>query len=375
MGASVRGPPAYAGDYERAIEQADQRGDPFTGNPLICEAGTVADLLVAEFVEETPLVEGFLWPGGCSNVVGEGGVGKTFLAGSLAKSLAAGEPFIGLETSGPRAGERCRVGAFVLERNGRRHQQRMQAQGDVADLWTDVQIRCPGFPPGVPSFWDICDTTQRGQLIQWIEHDRLDVVILDPLNHVKSPELHEHDPSDMTVVIQALSAIRDTTGAALVLLHHPPYARKGGRGSSVLRSYVDAEMFLEGVGENYNRPGGSVKVSWTKPPRDGLCPEPIRLVRGDDGVLTVGGAPGGDTLTTHRRRLIREAVSDGFKPLDEIGTYLSANGAGIGDRTLQRDTKPMEAKGILIRDPAWKSGLPVRYGLPNPDTATGDRDI
>ena len=57
--------------------------------------------------------------------------------------------------------------------------------------------------------------SKKDQLIEWIEHDSLDVVTLDPLNHIRPPQtLDENSASDMTVFLHALSAIRDATGVA-----------------------------------------------------------------------------------------------------------------------------------------------------------------
>ena len=342
----------------------DEREDQFADNPLICEHGSVADLMTTYFREESPLVEGFLYKGGCSQITGPGGVGKTTLAAGLVQSLRGGTSFLGLETNGPRPGERCRVGAMFLEGSAARHQARMKARGEVVDLWTDVSIRVPGFPASMPSFWDITDPQRHAQLIEWVEYDKLDVLILDPVNHHKNPALDENSASDMTVFIHALSDIRDATGAALVLVHHPPYGRKGGRGSTVLRSYLDAEIYLDPNGENSCGPGGRVKLSWTKPPRDGVQPAPIHLERGTDGMLSVADKRTADVAGELLRHRIAEAVGAGAQLASEVAMAISTNGVATSERNVQRAMKAMGDAGRLVPDPAWKSGQPLKYALP-----------
>jgi len=187
-------------------------------------------------------------------------------------------------------GGTCNIGFLGMEGQADRYQPRIQ---EVVTLYGEdwlsrFHLRAPGF--GGRSTWDMAgDPEVRAQIQEFIEHYQLKVLYADPFTHTKTGTLKEESPSDMTVVLEAFAEIRDATGCAIVLLHHPPYGRIAGRGSTVLHNVLDAEISLEGQGaiEEWSRPGGKVKMIWTKPDRDGLTPAPKMLVRRNNGSLAL----------------------------------------------------------------------------------------
>lgn len=145
----------------RAVGQVH---NPLLGPPETQDwRGTGTDLLTTEFPDESALVEGFVYPNGLSQWCGEGGIGKTWASIQLARAMALGDPWFGLRT------EKSRVGMIPLEGTGGRYQERfLSVPGDRAWM-DDVVLRCPGFPRGMPSFWDITDTTLRTQLVEFVK--------------------------------------------------------------------------------------------------------------------------------------------------------------------------------------------------------------
>jgi len=346
--------PGLIQEWYGTQSNAEQFQEPHV-NILIQKQGQASDLMTADFAEEPPLVEAFLYRAGCSLIVGPPAAGKTHLALSLAKALASGETFMGLETNCPRPGERCRVGAMFLEGNLNNHRGRLNAHGDHLDLWTALSIRVPGFN-SMPRNWDLTDPRKNLDVIEWVKHDRLDVLILDPLVNMKHPALDENTQVGMGTIQLALDDIRDATGVAIVLVHHTGHDGKRARGHSSLPGYVDCELLL--------KPGKdqTLTLSWRMDPRDCARPPSIPLKRGPDGILertTRALSP----RALENRAIIHELKS-GRIPRTELGRRLAKKGIRLSRMALPRRINEMVGQGLVCQKNSG-SGVPVTVWLPD----------
>jgi hypothetical protein len=150
--------------------------------------------------------------------------------------------------------------------------------------------------------------------------------------------------------VQAIGIIRDETGAAIVTLHHPAKQGTGGRGNTVLRNELDAEIFFEGQGTNYGAPGDHIKLDWTKPPRDGVKPPAIHLVRGENGVLEVTDKkPHGSKAEKVRieDQAILDVLKAGRMTLAELSQGLFDHDVVMSDTTLRKRVKEMGRRGRI----------------------------
>jgi hypothetical protein len=302
------------------------------------EHGTAADLLALKMEQEASIIERFLYPNGYSQMVGEGGIGKTRSlahAGVLLASEGDGE-WLGLHVLGGQ-----RVGLLMTEGHVQPMKEFLQSLVDLlGEEWTHrLVVRVPGF--GAQRFWDLTDDLVRSWTKEWIENDRLDVLIADPFTHLKDPNLKEADGGDMSVVTRAIGEIRDDTGVAIVAAHHPPYARQGGRGSAVLRNELDAEIFLRGRGspEQYTRPGGLVDCTWSKPPRNDVPPNARVLQRQQNGLLMlIDDAAAGSKKKAVESHVLAVVEKTGPILLPDLETAMAGTGFPCSSREVLRRT-------------------------------------
>jgi hypothetical protein len=184
---------------------------------------------------DTYTVKGVLGAGAMSVVYGPSNSGKTFFALDMAFHVAAGLDWRGLRVKQTcvlylaaegGSGVANRVSAlrretgahgipFALRRAGL---DLLHAQADlktVYDLAQEVMAKKPGLPL---------------------------LIVIDTLSRVMAGG-DENSPVDMTALIRNIDAIREATGAHIMLVHHTGKdAAKGARGHSSLRAATDTEI-------------------------------------------------------------------------------------------------------------------------------------
>ena len=185
----------------------------------------LADLL-AEPVEEAEwVVEGLLPTAGTSLITAKPKVGKTTLVRNLALAVSLGAPFLG------RATKQGTVLYLALE------EKRGKVQEHFANLGATVTDRAPlfvhvGSAPAKP-------VEELEALLA--EHCPM-LVIIDPLQRFL--RLRDgNDYTEVTRVMEPLTALARKSGAHLVCIHH---ANKGGYGGGRQRARLD--RFLRGGG-------------------------------------------------------------------------------------------------------------------------------
>ena len=331
-------------EWEQELDTL-RRGHGGSPSCLLGHKSSVADLFEADLAESPSLVDQMLYPGGCTFLVGDGGVGKTTLALQLVHALASGAPFLGHRTTP------CRVGMLTLENPAFHVRGRLKALRKRSDdpAWAKrAFVFAKGFPEGLPTRWDLADPERCRELADWVLANELEVLVLDPLIHMHS--LQENDSQDMSRVTAGIDRIRETN-VAVVTLHHTARGNKSSRqrsrGSSVLYDYADLELCLE-------RRGKAFQLRWSKDPRYEPAPPAMPLIKAGDGFFERAAKPeesrqrreGGEL----QKRIITILESAG-KPMTNAGIKKALKELGLDkkDSTLWAGLNRLAEAGEIVK--------------------------
>lgn len=173
------------------------------------------------------LGSGHLSSGGFALLFGQPGLGKSYLSIQLALCVAAGIPWLGLETV------QGRVGIISLELEGDQLQERL-APLNIQNTGDRLHVLCRQTLRGL---LDLADPREQRDLIEWTKDLALDLVVIDPLSRIHY--LEETAAELGSVVLPYLDRLRIDTGAAISLVHHErkedPHGKGGGRDLDALR--------------------------------------------------------------------------------------------------------------------------------------------
>jgi hypothetical protein len=187
-------------------------------------------------LSDSYLVKGVIAGGAMSVVYGPSNSGKTFFAMDLAFHIAAGLPawcgrrirqagVLYLAAEGGRGAANrivamreeygvCKV-PFALRRAGLDLLKNEADLNSVATLAQEVKARAPGLPL---------------------------LIVIDTLSRIMAGG-DENSAQDMTALIRNIDAIREHTGAHIMLIHHSGKdVARGARGHSSLRAATDTEV-------------------------------------------------------------------------------------------------------------------------------------
>lgn len=283
------------------------------------------------------LVKGVLGAGAMSVVYGPSNSGKTFFALDVAFHIATGAPWRGqrvhaapvlyLAAEGGRgvlnrvAALKAETGicdvALAVKRAGLdllHKEADLQAVYDLAQL---VQAKMPGTPP---------------------------LIVIDTLSRIMAGG-DENSAADMTALIRNIDAIREATGAHIMLVHHTGKdTARGARGHSSLRAATDTEIEVGQVGEE----GEECRAAMVTKQRDYQGGETFafglkRVVLGHD--------QDGDEVTSC---VVQEANSEEFKAAKS-----SKKGLGGNQKILAETFNQMVADGLAKPNPGG-------VGMPEP---------
>ena len=159
---------------------------------------------------------------------------KTFLALDLAFSVAAGRHKM--------HGLRCRSGKvlYVLAEGG------APMMGDRAKAWLASQGLCDAELRVLPRAVNLSSQTAVDELIA-TEGSDWDLVVFDTLARCMNGD--ENTVKDMSAAIKGCDFVRQSTGGAVLLVHHAGKDQsKGMRGSTALLGAVDSVMRMRATG-------------------------------------------------------------------------------------------------------------------------------
>jgi replicative DNA helicase len=316
------------------------------------DAAVAAPALVAHDIPRprSLLGDGALAAGGFAILYGKPGVGKSWLALSLTRSLVRGEPWMGLAT--PRDG--ARVGVLQLELPAHTLQARFRALGcGQHERDANLSIVCrPNLRGVVDLFRQAADVAA---LADWIRCARLDVLIVDALSRAHTAS--ENKAEELGPVLAALDALRHETGCAIVLVHHEPKMRGEAdadndldalRGSSRLQS--DPTLLVRVRQSRGLRSLRFAKVS------EAATPEDIYFALGADGCPVVANSP--ESASDATRGKVLRIVLSAPQPVSR-GDIVAAS--GLSSATTKRHLEALGEAGHIERTGENKA---TRYSAP-----------
>jgi hypothetical protein len=279
-------------------------------------AATVLSL--ARLLQQQPapppcLVEPGLLPAqGILFVGGEPKVGKSLLVANLALSLAAGCDRLGFPVPAPRRVLICQFELPVPQFVSRLAVMR-RAMGPAADQHLFVDTRATGHllsaPKGLNHFLAAAHAAAA------------EIIVLDPLYSTHDQD--ENDTRAMAALCQSLLWLRESSGAALIVVHH---VRKSigryeigsaFRGSSALHAVGDSYLLLTRPSPQFNTVELRFQFRYA-------APQPPRLLQLDSSTLWFSAA-GVPTALAASARPRKVEPADVQQALTELGASAPYN--------------------------------------------------
>lgn len=191
-----------------------------TRDRLAQQGRSMRSLLESNLEKPAPILgHGAVRRGDYMLVYGKSGLGKSQLAVRLAWAWTTGEPFFGLATHGP-----FRVGLVTPELDSATVAQRYSSMQRLpADqvLGMDAIDRLHVLDRDtLVGTLDLRRERDQREVIQWIEHERLDVVILDALTDVYGGSVFGDEWCGLHADFLTNLHKRTATGCTPVVFHH-----------------------------------------------------------------------------------------------------------------------------------------------------------
>lgn len=274
---------------------------------------SLAQLLEQQSPAPPPcLVEPGLLPAlGILFVGGEPKVGKSLLVANLALSLAAGSDRLGFPVPTPRRVLVCQFELPIPQFVSRLATMR-QGIGSAADQNLFVDTRATGH---------LLSATQGLQhFLAAAQAAAAEIIVLDPLYSTHDQD--ENDTRAMAALCQSLLRLRETSRAALIVVHH---VRKSigryeigsaFRGSSALHAVGDSYLLLTRPSPQFNTIELRFQFRYA-------APQPPRLLELDSDALWFSASGVPPTAMTADRRKVEPA--DVRQALTELGAQARYN--------------------------------------------------
>ena len=183
------------------------------------------------------LVKGWLGAGQMSVVYAPSNVGKSFFCLDIAYCVAAGIPWQGCKVRGGPV-------LYLATEGGNAFRNRVYAlQQEYGADNVPLAVR----PSPVNLLRPDADLPALGALCGEIEaqYGKLALIVVDTLSRAIAGG-NENGPEDMTAFIANVDALRDHTGAHVMIVHHTGKdTAQGARGHSSLRAATDTEIEIE----------------------------------------------------------------------------------------------------------------------------------
>lgn len=184
------------------------------------------------------LVKGVLADGAMSVVYGPSNSGKTFFALDLAFHIATETPWRGLKVKG--------AGVLYLAAEGGRgvlnRVAALKSHTGVCDV--PLAVKRAGLDL-LHKEADLQTVYDLAQAVQARKEGAPLIIVIDTLSRIMAGG-DENSAADMTALIRNIDAIREATGAHIMLVHHTGKdTAKGARGHSSLRAATDTEIEVQ----------------------------------------------------------------------------------------------------------------------------------
>jgi hypothetical protein len=314
---------------------------------------SLAQLLEQQSPAPPPcLVEPGLLPAqGILFVGGEPKVGKSLLVANLALSLAAGSDRMGFSVPAPRRVLVCQFELPIPQFVSRLAIMR-RAMGNAADQNLFVDTRATGHllsaPQGLQHFLAAAQAAVA------------EIIVLDPLYSTHDQD--ENDTRAMAALCQSLLRLRETSRAALVVVHH---VRKSigryeigsaFRGSSALHAVGDSYLLLTRPSPQFNTVELRFQFRYA-------APQPPRLLQLDSAALWFSATGEPPAPVAADRRKVEPA--DVRQALTVLGTQARYNQLRQQIMTLTECSKRTAQMAIATAcQQGWIVQADGHYGLP-----------
>ncbi len=315
--------------------------------------------------------------GRLTGLVGDPGIGKSWLALAIAAAVTTGEPLPG------EADKREADNVLLLTaEDDLADTVRPRLEDIGADLSRVKVLTAVKGGSGGERFPQLPDDLVR--LETELANGSYALVIIDPLNAYLGTSIDTHRDADLRSVLGALAALAQRTGVALLFILH---LNKGQRDKAIYRAqgsiaYVAAARAVHLVGVNPDDERERALVCL----KSNLGPKPTALAFEitDDGFRWCGestlteadllapdqGARGPSALD-RAKTFLQELLAEG--PVEAEAVQAAAREAGIAEKTLQR---AKDALGVISDrtgfgpDGRWTWVLPSK-GISTATTKTG----
>ena len=274
------------------------------------------------------MVKGWLGRSQMSVVYGPSNVGKSFFCLDVAFCIAADIEWQGAKVRGGPV-------LYLATEGGNAFHNRVVA---LRDEYKKTGVRLAVRPSPIDLLRPEADLARLIELCQSIEAEvgaPLSMIVVDTLSRAMAGG-DENGPTDMTAFIANLDALRNATGAHIMIVHHSGKdTAKGARGHSSLRAATDTQVELE--------VDGKIRTATATKQRDLEPQEPIvfqlkvhELGRDEDGdavtTCTITEANEDDIADANQKRpkgANQHVIANAFKQLRGEGAGAS-NPAGAG---------------------------------------------
>jgi len=290
-----------------------------------------------------------LTAGGFGILYGKPGLGKSWLALQLARSLIRGEPWLGLSTQS----EGVRVGVLQLELDASQMQERLSSLG-LASRARDVNAKIITRPL-LKGLVDLLNDQDMAELREWVTRERLDVVIIDALSRAHRAD--ENSAKEFGPVLSALDSLRHDTGCAVLTVHHEPKPRAD-------KNEDDDLSALRGTSRLQSDPTLLMRVRQSRGVRcirfakvtSGPTPEPIYFVQDEKGNPVLSEGP--EAILDRNAQKVLLAVTSAGRPVSRAEVQGVSR---LAESTTRKHLAKLVQEGKLISS---GEGKDVRYAPP-----------
>ena len=305
------------------------------------------------------LIKGWLGRSQMSVVYGPSNVGKSFFCLDMSFCIAANVPWQGSKVRGGPV-------LYLATEGGNAFHNRVVA---LRDEYSQPDVPLAVRPSPIDLLRPEADLAKLIELCQSIEAEvgaPLAMIVVDTLSRAMAGG-DENGPTDMTSFIANLDALRDATGAHIMIVHHSGKdTAKGARGHSSLRAATDTEIELE--------VNGKIRTATATKQRDLEPKEPIvfqlkvhELGRDEDGdavtTCTIIEANEDDIADANQKRPAggnQKVVASAFKQL---------RGEGVGGENPVGPGWPESGKYWCIDEDQLKKFAQGKMTAANPRSA------
>ena len=331
-------------------KQTNDKPNPSKPNPV-----SVSQLWKDNKTMRLPIVHGLLREGETCNVIASPKVGKSFLAGGLAWSIAAGRSWMGFET----------MQGNVLIIDNELHTETLSKR--LSDIAEGMEVDPEHYVNvDVLSLRGVACGVQELRGFG-IESGRYSLIVIDALYRTLPEGTSENDNAQMMAVYNHLDRLAAGIGAAIVVVHHSSKGDQSGKsltdvgsGAGAISRAADTHLIIR----SHEQEGFQVLEAVT---RSFKSPEPVTIQfqyplwkssEVEPVVKRANGVPKQEATDLETREDVAKALGTKWKTEQDV-----RNATGFGAARVRRGFKLLGAKEKRVK--SKKTGKPSSvFSLP-----------